>query len=286
MTNPSPSASTKQQTARRIHSIYGGILAALVLITAASFAVACYALYQTGGDDPFTYERIGAAFAKICVPIVLCLLGIIGGVIVNCRFPIPNKSPKAEPNARVLLKRMERKLDGCPCSEKTFHSIQAERRLRKICYAAAAVACLAAIAVCVFGAVTVLANRIAEVKTSLGSEHQTPYIKAAALVVFPSSLIALGAILASVLIADRSIVRELALVKSALAEQPGGTVCFTANRTPLAPTAQKRPTVKWIVRIALLCVGVLFVVLGILNGGMADVLGKAIRICTECIGLG
>ena len=28
------------------------------------------------------------------------------------------------------------------------------------------------------------------------------------------------------------------------------------------------------------------ILLGILNGGMADVLGKAIRICTECIGLG
>jgi hypothetical protein len=30
----------------------------------------------------------------------------------------------------------------------------------------------------------------------------------------------------------------------------------------------------------------LFIVLGIVNGGMADVLNKAIKICTECIGLG
>ena len=33
-------------------------------------------------------------------------------------------------------------------------------------------------------------------------------------------------------------------------------------------------------------VGVSFVVLGIMNGGMEQVLGKAVRICTECIGLG
>ena len=37
---------------------------------------------------------------------------------------------------------------------------------------------------------------------------------------------------------------------------------------------------------AILVVGIVCIVLGVRNGGMADVLGKAIRICTECIGLG
>ena len=36
--------------------------------------------------------------------------------------------------------------------------------------------------------------------------------------------------------------------------------------------------------VFLLCV--LFIVLGVLNNGMKDVLEKAIKICTECIGLG
>ncbi len=39
-------------------------------------------------------------------------------------------------------------------------------------------------------------------------------------------------------------------------------------------------------RIALAAVGITFVVIGILNGGMHDVLVKAINICTQCIGLG
>ena len=41
-----------------------------------------------------------------------------------------------------------------------------------------------------------------------------------------------------------------------------------------------------IARIAILCLGVLFIVLGVMNGGSRDVLIKAINICTECIGLG
>ena len=38
----------------------------------------------------------------------------------------------------------------------------------------------------------------------------------------------------------------------------------------------------------ILCIAaaVLMIILGIFNGGMNDVLQKAIRICTECIGLG
>lgn len=41
-----------------------------------------------------------------------------------------------------------------------------------------------------------------------------------------------------------------------------------------------------IVRVALLIFAVTFIILGIFNGGADDVLGKAINICTECIGLG
>ena len=39
-------------------------------------------------------------------------------------------------------------------------------------------------------------------------------------------------------------------------------------------------------RLAVLAAAIVLIVLGVLNGGMADVLGKAINICTECIGLG
>ena len=37
---------------------------------------------------------------------------------------------------------------------------------------------------------------------------------------------------------------------------------------------------------ALFVLGLALVVLGILNGGAQDVLAKAIRLCSECIGLG
>ena len=41
-----------------------------------------------------------------------------------------------------------------------------------------------------------------------------------------------------------------------------------------------------ITKCVILAVAVVFVLIGIFNGGVADVLSKAVKICTECIGLG
>ncbi|MBE6676678.1 MAG: thioredoxin [Ruminococcaceae bacterium] len=41
-----------------------------------------------------------------------------------------------------------------------------------------------------------------------------------------------------------------------------------------------------VLQVVLIVVAVCMIVAGIFNGSMNDVLQKAIRICTECIGLG
>ena len=57
---------------------------------------------------------------------------------------------------------------------------------------------------------------------------------------------------------------------------------FLAKKHP----ADGEKRIVWLVRSLILLLAVVMIVAGILNGGMGDVLSKAIRICTECIGLG
>lgn len=45
----------------------------------------------------------------------------------------------------------------------------------------------------------------------------------------------------------------------------------------------KRKIALW---AALFAAAALLIVLGVLNGGARDVLAKAVKICSECIGLG
>ncbi|MBQ7913291.1 MAG: hypothetical protein IJ308_06100 [Clostridia bacterium] len=53
-----------------------------------------------------------------------------------------------------------------------------------------------------------------------------------------------------------------------------------------ATVEKKKVLTVWIARGVLACAAVVLIVVGICNGGMMDVLQKAINICTQCIGLG
>ena len=71
---------------------------------------------------------------------------------------------------------------------------------------------------------------------------------------------------------DRSCLREA----EALRGQP------TGKPAPL----QEKPFPASVLRADLYAAAIVFIVLGVMNGGLYDVLVKAINICTECIGLG
>ena len=53
---------------------------------------------------------------------------------------------------------------------------------------------------------------------------------------------------------------------------------------PYSAVNEHKEPVVW--RTALFTISIIFIIWGILNGGLYDVLVKAINICTECIGLG
>ena len=56
------------------------------------------------------------------------------------------------------------------------------------------------------------------------------------------------------------------------------------NRDRLAPRMSGKK--QGILQTVLLFAAVILILLGVLNGGLLDVLTKAINICTECVGLG
>lgn len=92
--------------------------------------------------------------------------------------------------------------------------------------------------------------------------------------VAPWVVLALAAACATAVMSGQSILREIEILKSAPKKQP----------EPKQPDGKKNPLP--IVRLALYVAAVAFVVLGVMNGGLWDVLVKAVNICTECIGLG
>ena len=103
--------------------------------------------------------------------------------------------------------------------------------------------------------------------------------------------------------AATALMKEAAAAKAAEAAKAGAESAKTAEapsadaESAKAPSASKAAAPLYntspetahrrvIIRRVLLVAAVIFVVLGVQNGSMKDVLVKAIRICTECVGLG
>ncbi|MFR8332857.1 MAG: CD1871A family CXXC motif-containing protein [Oscillospiraceae bacterium] len=91
--------------------------------------------------------------------------------------------------------------------------------------------------------------------------------------VAPWVVAAFGVVLAAAYAWGRNVNREIAALKG-----------HVGRETSEQPTPRRLPV--GLLRAGLYGVAILFIVLGVMNGGLRDVLVKAINICTECIGLG
>lgn len=107
-------------------------------------------------------------------------------------------------------------------------------------------------------------------------EDITGEVAAAAWNILPAVAVLAADYIAYVYVRRQIMREEQAALKTAIA---------AGEPRPQAPVQKKIPWVR-IARISLATAGVALVILGIFNGSMQDVLTKAIKICTECIGLG
>ena len=262
-----------QKTKERIRLVYGIILSVLILTVGVCFALSCLSIYRSG-NSPFTKESISAHFDRIAIPVYICIAGVIGGMILSLALPVTEGKVRSRRYPEDALEKLSARLDLSVCDEDTANAIRGERRRRRrvtaILGALAGITLIPALIWCVNPAHFSIENLNTDIKT-------------AAAFVLPCAAVALGLCVAAVLLRGASISRETAAVKAALASGKGKT---NEKPTPEQRKLTADPRFLWGVRGLILAVGVLFIVLGIFNGGMADVLGKAIRICTECIGLG
>ena len=108
--------------------------------------------------------------------------------------------------------------------------------------------------------------------------------------VVPWTVIGLACLIVTTVLQGKSMQREADAASARMKEEKeAGTVkAPEAVRADAAlyNTSPETARRRVLIRRVLLVAAVIFVVLGVQNGSMKDVLVKAIRICTECVGLG
>lgn len=247
---------------RIVHIVTGAVISVALAAAAVCLILSAYAIYKSG-ESPYTPESIGAEYAKIAVPLWIAIGSVFAGIILNIALPIPKSKAKALKDPFIRLRIMQKKLPADCNHTGIKHQREVRARSRAVCAILCTIAFIPAIiTLCDYDSFTV--------------ENLTPALLRVV------AALAIGAIISGVLLFVLSVIEN----KSAEREIEWTKVALSGiDKTDKIVVKNNDNKVK-IVRLVLVGVACALIVIGMTQDGFYDVLQKAIRICTECIGLG
>ncbi len=252
----------------KIYRICGAVITLLVLALGVAVMLSCWDIYS-GGTGSYSPASIAQRFEKIAFLVYLTLAAVLGGMLLSIALPLEKQRPKAIRDDKAALNKMKTKAGILSESCAKNAQMEQKKRLWLRCGTAGIFAGMMIYPLIYF----------LNVKHFTVVNQNSDIIKAMTLALIPGTI---GLILCYVctLLVNRSIRRETELYKTFIAENKDRL--SSAPKTAKNETKTRLQLIRW----AVLAVAVLFIVVGIFNGGADDVLLKAIVICTECIGLG
>ena len=286
-----------EKNLKRLHLIYGIVLDVALCVVGALAIAMCVDIYNSG-PSPFTRQSVAEHFAKISVFVYILAALVLGGAILNIALPLPNAKHKGAANSRVILHKLSQKLTNIDSD--VANKIEKQRILR-----------LVMIVIC---SLLVVGATVLSIVQSISGYDASDVningqvIKATFIFLRYFTIPFIYAVV-SAYVCNHSVKKELTLVKNALSSKKTKSILvdsensgeatdktegtFTKLTNELYEVERKsykpskiRTLVSSIVTVSFIVVAVVFIILGVSNGGMADVVTKAINICTECIGMG
>ena len=247
----------------KLHLFYGIGLSAMLIISGICLMVACVGIYLSG-DQPFSRGSVAAAFAPIAVPVLATLALVVIGFLLDLFLPKDAKKGAPVAQYSMILHRLQAKADLQQADEATKTAISTERISRKLHK-------LITAGLLAVGSIVFLVYAL-QPGSFHASEINDSVIKATALLL-PCMAVPFGYAVFAAFHARKSAKKEIELLKA----------------LPKVASQENAPQTDRAVNIArgiLLCAGAALLLYGLFSGGTADVLTKAINICTECVGLG
>lgn len=249
-------------TKKRIHQVYGWVLTIGLLAAGALLIQGCVSIYRLG-DRPFTPEAVAVAFSRISVPVYLCLGLIAGSFLLQLCLPVEQKR-SVTPQLPMQLAKLQARLDlqqTEPLLREQIKELRWKRRLHSY------ITC---------GLLVLFGGFFLWYGLNPANFHQSEInhsMAMAMLLFFPCLAIPFGYGCFTAFYGLKLAKEEITLTRKALRE------------TDPLPAKEKNSSLLWL-RLGLLSVGIFLLAYGFFTGGTADVLTKAINICTECVGLG
>lgn len=265
----------KQEKIRLIYSVF---LSLFIVAIGVTLIAVCADIYYSGKGTDVIYSReiVGEKLSLLSIPLVMLIAAVIAGAV----FPLVSKKPALD-RREASLKKLSARIpaDGGEEYKKAENDFNRINKIRLYIWLGALFIVLAsAISCLVYLCIT------ANFK---GEDIYAEILKLVS-IFLPLTLVSIAAC------AGVSVYNGVLVEKQLKAAK---AMIVNGNKETKEPSelSKKAEAVKavasskitlLVVRCALLVFAVTFILLGIFNGGADDVLGKAVNICTECIGLG
>lgn len=253
----------KNQKLLSPQAVLKAALSVSLVVSGICLILACVGIYRSG-DHPFSREAVAAAFGPIAVPVYISLGLMILSIITALFLPGEGEKRAPEKNEEMLLRRLRSRADLETLDETSGNQVLSLRKSARIL-------CLISLALTGVCAIVFLCYAC-----NPGHFHQSEIngsMVNAMKVLLPCLAIPFGFGVFAAYRRKTIIIREIDLLKQAKTAAP-------------APTAEKKGISPAAVRYGFLVLAAGLLLYGLFTGGTADVLTKAINICTECVGLG
>ena len=254
-----------KELAKRIRTVFGIVLSVSIAVAGICLIYACVAIYRTG-DHPFSREAVAEAFSPIAVPVYLCLGLVILGFLLDLLLPDEKPMRIVGKQHALILQRLHSKTDLNQCDDTLRKAVLAQQDSRKLHRGITA-------GLLTVGSIIFLIYALRE-----GAFHQSEINDSmirAMKVLLPCMAVPFGYGVFTTYHNTASMEKEIALLKQA-----------DGNKAPEAQPDKPCRIKPNIVRNVVVLLAAAFLIYGFCTGGTADVLTKAVNICTECVGLG
>ena len=268
---------------RRGCEIVLSVISAVLAILFITYIAQIY--YSSDGGNMYSRAIVWAKLKYLIAPIIIWIVAVIGCFVLSVLFPY-EKRPKKPASAFSRVARLRNKIPAKRDTDGKYINAEHEQyaKLELWRYIAYGIASAFALGVGIYTIVYI------SLKSNFSSGEINHDILMLVKNVFPF-------IIASFLLFIGVVIYERVIAKPQLDKMTKILVASKGVSILHSPLAGFLDNVKSLfvknedkivlgTRIAVGVLALAFIIVGFCDGGSGDVLGKAIAICTECIGLG
>ena len=249
---------------KKINKVVSILLSISIVAAGVCMISQCLSIYNSG-DKPYTRAAVAEAFAEIKVPIIIFASLFVASIILDLIMPFEESKKIMSPYKPFVINAINKKWDIASLNDPMITKEKNKRRLLNIISLV-----LIGLGFLVFGIYALNPQNYHQSQINQSMIKAMTVFCICIIIPFIFRLIC-------VYINEKSLKTEISIAQKL-------TKVAQKNNTPIEEKGNT--TALNVVKGAVIIASIAIILFGLFSGGTADVLTKAINICTECIGLG